>query len=225
MRAVIMAGGRGLRLHPLTKSTCKPMLHVKHKPILQTIVEGMADQGISKITMVVNYKRDLIQGYFQSGEKFGIEIEYLIEDEPMGTAGSLRSIDMECPFIVSNADVISDIDYFHMVDHHYRYNTPKITIAAALHQQQIRFGVIERKENLLSSIQEKPICSWEVNAGVYIVDPECISLIPPHQRFDMTELIGACLKRDPESVGVYTLNGYWVDIGTFEDLSSANTCT
>lgn len=223
MRAVIMAGGRGLRLHPLTAKTCKPMLHVNQKPMLQTIIEAMVEQCISRITIIVNYKADLIVNHFGNGSAYGIEIDYIRETDPRGTAGSLRAVRHDgAAFVVSNADVLCGIQYYDLLEHHFKCGNPMITVTAALHQQQLRYGVLDCDGAALVGIREKPIESWNVNGGVYIINPECLELIPKSGQFDMTDLINECLANDAGSVGVYMLNSCWFDIGTFEDLSRAN---
>lgn len=218
-----MAGGRGLRLHPLTDHNPKPLLRVGSKPMLQIILENMSEQCVSRATLILNYKSNLIQEYFGNGTIVNIPVSYIVEKEPLGTAGSLRNfVAAEDPFLLSNADVISDVQYFDMLAKHFEMGNPMITCGVALHQQQIRFGVMDILDDRLNRMREKPIESWYINAGIYIINPRCLKLIPPDGPFSMAELIDACLTEDGTSVGVYPITGSWIDVGTFEDLSRAN---
>lgn len=223
MRAILMAGGRGLRLHPLTEHCPKPMLHIGGKPIVQTILEKLVDSGVSDVVIILHYKADLIRRYFGDGQNFGCRIEYLVEDGPQGTAGSLRDL---CSFagsgaILSNADVVADVNYRDLITKH-EYSGNALTVVSALWHQQLPYGVVSYTQGILTGIQEKPIHSYAVNSGIYAISKEACELVPARP-FDMDELIANLLRHRPASVGVYELEGFWSDVGTFEDLSRATT--
>lgn len=218
-----MAGGRGLRLHPLTEHCPKPMLHVGGKPIIQSILEKMVSSGVSDVVIILHYKADLIRRYFGDGQNFGCRIEYLVEDSPQGTAGSLRDLGSFAGSgaILSNADVVADVDYRDLITKH-KNGGNALTVVSALWHQQLPYGVVSYTQGILTAIREKPIHSFAVNSGVYAISKEASDLIPDRP-FDMDELIGSLLSSRPASVGVYELEGFWSDVGTFEDLSRATT--
>jgi len=217
-RVLIMAGGRGLRLHPLTETRPKQMLRVGSKPILRSIVDGFVEQGFPEIWLALRYKAEMIQSYFGDGAAIGARIQYLIEDEPLGTAGALNLLPPGGRTIVSNADVMTRVDYRDLVCRH-RESGCFATICTALHQQQIHFGVVETsKEGLLTGIREKPIESFQVNAGIYVIDAAAIRYAPQYGPFMMTDLLCAL---PSGSVNVYPIESFWLDIGRFEDLGRA----
>lgn len=216
-----MAGGRGLRLHPITEHTPKPLIKVGSKPILQQVIESFVKQGFRKIWISVNYKAELIKNYFGSGAEFGATIRYIDETEPMGTGGALhKAPKWDKPFIVCNADVKADVNYSALMEFHARSNCV-ITVCAALHQQQIQFGVITQQEDRLIEIREKPIENFAVNAGIYVLEPKAHDYLP-NGAFGMPDLVHAIPFDGARSqVAVYSLDGYWIDIGNFEDLGRA----
>ena len=215
-RVVIMAGGRGTRLHPLTEHTPKPLVRVGRKPMLQTIIEQFAAQGFVRFTLCVNYKAELIEEWFGDGAKMGVSIDYSRETEPLGTAGGLRLIDRpERRFIVANADVLAQIDYNDLLAHHDGRNAIA-TMCLAYHQHQVPYGVAHTEGGFVARISEKPIESWLVNAGIYVCEPRLIDEIPLG-RCDMTDLLG----KAGGFVSAYEMDGYWHDIGTFQSLEQA----
>jgi NDP-sugar pyrophosphorylase family protein len=216
IHVVLMAGGLGTRLHPLTLHAPKPLLNVGGKPILQTIVERFAAQGFRRFTMAVNYKRELIEGYFQNGTRFGVKIDYVRETEPLGTGGALRLIKPPTgPFIVANADVLTDLKYGPLMEFHARSNC-QATLCLALHQYQCPYGVAEAQDERLVNVREKPIFSYPVNAGIYVLNPSALE-IAPHGRFDMPDLIE---KLRPD-VAAFGIEDFWEDVGNFEALERA----
>lgn len=215
---LIMAGGRGLRLHPLTLKTPKPLLKVGSKPILRTIVDSFVAQGFHNIWLALNYKAELIREYFGDGEKIGCSISYIIEDEPLGTAGALRLLPPHYErVIVSNADVLTQIDYRDMLAQHERSGCIA-TVATALHQQQVHFGVVDTSGGRMLAIREKPIESFQVNSGIYVIDRAALGYAPPSGPLLMTDLLAAL---PAASVAVYEIESYWLDLGRFEDLGRA----
>ena len=214
-----MAGGRGLRLHPLTEKSPKPLLHVGGKPILEQIIDGFAAQGFRKFWLCVNYKAELIEAHFGNGEGRNIKIKYIHESEPLGTGGALRLLPpFEVPFIVCNADVLTKVSYGHLMEHHARANA-QATVCLALHQYQVPYGVAEfngADAESLIGISEKPVLSALVNAGIYVLEPKALEHAP-EDAFDMPDLIGKL-----DRLAHYPIEGYWVDVGRFEDLARAN---
>ena len=213
---VLMAGGRGLRLHPLTEHAPKPMLKVGGRPILEQIIDGFATQGFRQLWLCVNYKAELIVKHFGDGTSRGIKIKYVHETEPLGTAGALRLLPpFDRPFIVSNADVLTRIKYGDLMEFHARSNAD-LTMCLGLYQYQVPYGVAEIEDDRLTDLREKPIESWPVNAGIYVVEPRAIENAP-EGRFDMTDVIARL-----RNVATYQIEGFWVDIGAFQDLATAN---
>ena len=212
---VIMCGGRGLRLHPLTEKTPKPLLRVGTHPILETIVTGFAEQGFKRLWLAVNYHADLIEGYFGNGQGRGVKIRYLHEREPLGTAGALALLPgFDVPFIVSNADVLTKVSYGHLMEAHARSGA-LATVCTALHQQQIPYGVVSNGDAGFN-IREKPIENFQVNAGIYVIEPEALEQLPKG-RFDMPELLLSL-----EKVNIFPIEDFWYDIGGFEEYARAN---
>ena len=212
----IMAGGRGLRLHPLTEHKPKPLLKVGGRPILEQIIDGFAGQGFKKFYLCVNYKADLIINHFGDGAAKGVKIRYVHETEPMGTAGALTLLPkMDVPIIVSNADVLAKIQYTNLMEFHARSNAD-ITVCLGLYQYQVPYGVASLDGDRITEIQEKPIENWAVNGGIYVIEPRAIAKMKPGH-CDMTDLIAAC-----ENIAAYQIEGYWTDVGQWQDLAAAN---
>ena len=209
-----MAGGRGERLRPLTDHEPKPMLRIGRKPMLECVMDRFIDQGFREFHISVHYRADLIEGYFGSGEKWGVSINYLREHDPLGTAGALGLLPPQSdPFIVANADVMADIDYQALLAAHDTSGC-LATMCLSLYQHQVPYGVVLTDGGLISGIREKPIESWAVNAGVYAISPGALGHLGTG-RVDMPDF----LSRFP--VNTYQLDGYWSDVGRFEDYTRA----
>lgn len=216
---VLMAGGRGLRLHPLTEKTPKPMLHVGEKPILQQIVEGFQEQGFDRFVFCVGYRAEVIRSYFGDGARFGCEIAYIQDPagQPTGTAGALRHLGLAAddPIIVQNADILTTVDYGELLRFH-SGRTADATICAANHMYQVPYGVLNIEGDYLASTpDEKPIKSWPVNAGIYVLNASVLGMIPEGPS-DMPDLIDRL-----KTVAVYQIRNHWTDVGTFESLERA----
>ena len=220
--AVIMAGGKGSRLQPLTSETPKPMLKIGNKPILQMIIEQLSASGIRKILLSLNYKSDQIVHYFGDGSNYGIHIEYLHEDNPMGTAGCLSLITQQInyPFLVMNADILTDLNFNNFLDFH-KKSENIATMCVVEHAIKIPFGVIRVNDSLICDIIEKPIEKHLINAGIYILNPDVISFVPKGQCIDMTSLFQILMAND-KRVGVFKLDDYWTDIGRLEEYEREN---
>ena len=220
---VIMAGGLGTRLGELTKDIPKPMLNVGSQPMLLHLVELFREQGFRQFIFCVNYKKNVITDYFSNGSKFGVEIEYVTENTRMGTAGALSLIEKEIdkPFFVINADILTNLDFTSFLSFHKKQDC-LATMCVRSYQFQVPYGVINsNEEQSLLSIEEKPNVSFDVNAGIYLLDPKVLSYIPRNQFFDMPSLFEMLVK-DNMPTKVYPVQDYWLDIGRKEDLAQAN---
>jgi len=220
---VLMVGGLGSRLRPLTDNTPKPMLNVGGIPILQTIVKGFIDSGFINITMCLGYKSNVIKDYFKDGADFGANIEYVVEEKRMGTAGALTLLGKKLnkPFFVMNGDLLTNIDYVKMLDFHESHDS-KATMCVRAYDVQVPYGVVNVINEDIISIEEKPVHNFFVNAGMYLLDPECVDLIPIDEFYDMPSLFEKMIL-DNKKITSFPLTGYWLDIGRFSDYEKANS--
>lgn len=219
---VLMAGGLGTRLRPLTDNIPKPLLQVGDKPILEIIVEQFKGYGFYKFILCVNYKAKKIENYFGNGEKWGVEISYIKEKKHLGTAGALSLIkkDFQEPLLVMNGDLLTKLNFESMLRYHQEGGF-LITIGSREYTYQIPYGVIDIKENRVVGLVEKPVYTIFVNAGIYVLNPELLKLIPYNEYYDMTDLINQLIARG-EPVGGFPIREYWLDIGQYEDYKRAN---
>ena len=214
---VIMAGGVGSRLKPLTNSVPKPMLRVNNQPILEKILLKAKSQGLSKFIVTINYLAEQIENYFKDGSNLDIEITYLKENLPLGTAGSLKMIKFtdDLPILLTNGDVVTETNYVELLNFH-SDNKFDLTIAVKSHEWNNPYGVVETNGLKITNYIEKPSNVTLVNAGIYCLNPKVIDLIDPDRQFDMSELIVKCLNAKL-SVGAFVLYESWIDIGRQED--------
>lgn len=215
---VLMLGGLGSRLMPLTESIPKPMIEVGGKPVLETIIENFRAQGFGNFYFSVNYKSEVIKEHFRDGEDFGVNINYLDEEKRMGTAGALSLIPQrpKGPLIIMNGDILTNSNFRHLVCFH-RQNHASATMCVREYQQQVPYGVVKTSGTKLDSIVEKPSQTYFVNAGIYVLDPEVLDYVPHNQYFDMPDLFTAMEKDGREST-VFPIREYWLDIGNLNDL-------
>ena len=220
-KVVIMAGGRGMRLRPLTKNIPKPMLKVGNKPILQIIIEKFKKSGYKNFVICVNYKSKIIKDFFSDGTKFGVKIEYVDEKRRMGTAGalSLFKLKPKKPFFVINGDLLTNLDFEKLIDFHYEHNS-KATMCVSEYNIESPYGEVKLDVENIINIAEKPIHKFFVNAGVYVLDPSCIDLVPK-KFYDMTSLFKKIII-DKNKVISFPIGEYWLDIGRFNDYKKAN---
>jgi len=220
---IIMAGGLGRRLGDLTKVTPKPMLQVGDRPMLRHLVEQFRDQGFRHFIFCLNYKKEIIRDYFGSGEKLGINIQYVIEKKRLGTAGALSLLPSEIstPFFVVNADVLTNIDLNKLLDFHIEKGNVA-TMCVQQFEQKIPYGVIisDENENILD-IKEKPTSTFNVNAGIYVLNPEALHSVPNNTFFDMPTLFQKLIVQS-QPCRVFNLQDYWLDIGQKDELNQAN---
>lgn len=220
-KVVIMAGGRGMRLRPLTKNIPKPMLKVGNKPILQIIIEKFKKSGYKNFVICVNYKSKMIKDFFGEGSKFGVKIEYIDEKKRMGTAGalSLFKLKPKKPFFVINGDLLTNLDFEKLIDFHHDHNS-KATMCISEYNIKSPYGEVKLDVENIITIAEKPIHKFFVNAGVYVLDPSCIDLVPK-KFYDMTSLFKKIIINKSKVVS-FPIGEYWLDIGRFNDYKKAN---
>lgn len=219
---VVMAGGLGSRLQELTEDTPKPMLPVGGRPILDTILQGLMDQGFSRFYLAVNFKADVIESYFGDGSEMGARIEYLREEQRMGTAGALSLLPErpERPVLLTNADLLTKVDCAGLMDAHHATGAAA-TMAVREYEMRVPFGVVVEEQGVITEIREKPVIRSIVNAGIYVLSPEVLDLVPGGSYLDVPSLferaMGAGLVARSHRV-----DGYWMDIGRIHDFSRAN---
>lgn len=218
---ILMAGGEGTRLRPLTEACPKPLLRIGNKPILENIIENFAKQGFRYFFISVNYLAGEIKKHFGDGRSLGVDITYLHEKNKLGTAGSLSilpSIPKE-PLIVMNGDLLTTVRFDHLLNHHIDQKA-MATMAVREFEYQIPYGVVETKDKQLIRIDEKPIKKHYVNAGIYVLSPEVIHSIPKEEYIDMTTLFEHVLTTST-NVSTYPLQEYWLDIGRIDEFERA----
>jgi len=220
---VIQAGGFGTRLRPLTDNMPKPLLKIGEKPVLEHIIDGFIYFGFRKFIITLNYKGEMIKEYFGDGEKYGIRIEYITEEVPLGTAGSLSLcediIDSE-DIIMVNGDILTGLDYEEFLNFHKNGNND-ITVGAREYKVQIPYGVIETEGLIIKNIEEKPKFDFYINSGIYALKKNIISLIQNGEKIHMTEVIERADNVNNKRM-VYPIKEYWTDIGRMEDFEKAN---
>lgn len=221
-KVILMVGGLGTRLRPLTDETPKPMLKVGNKPILHTIIEKFASYGFSNITLCVNYKSEVIKNYFQDGSKFGVNIEYIHEKKRMGTAGALSLLmnKPEEPFFVMNGDLLTNVNFEHLLDYH-EQNNSVATMCVREYDFQVPYGVVSIDNSKIVSIDEKPVHNFFVSAGIYILSPELLNEIPNNKFYDMPTLFESMIAKS-KNVLSFPIREYWLDIGRIEEFEKAN---
>jgi len=224
VRAVVMAGGFGTRLRPLTAITPKPMLNVDGKPLLERIIGQLHSAGIRRVNVTTHHQADKIVEHFGSGDAFGVELEYVNEEEPLGTAGSLSLIDgADETVLVMNGDILTNMDFGAMLDFH-RAHRAALTVAVRQYDVEVPYGVVECDGAKVRKLREKPNMSFFINAGIYLVEPGARELIPERKHFDMTDLIEALISSGKEVIS-FPIREYWLDIGQHEDYLRAQSDT
>ncbi|TGM53971.1 CBS domain-containing protein [Leptospira biflexa] len=219
---LIMAGGRGKRLMPHTENCPKPLLNVGGKPMLEHIIERAKAEGFHKFLIAVHYLGYMIEEYFGNGSKLGIEIEYIREEEALGTAGALSLIQEPptLPFIVTNGDVLTDIRYGEFLDFHVHHGATA-TMAVRLHEWQHPFGVVRTKGVEIVGFEEKPIYRSHVNAGIYTLNSNVLSYLKPKVQCDMPTLFSRISDVGLRTI-VYPMHEPWIDVGRPDDLQKVN---
>jgi NDP-mannose synthase len=217
MRAVILAGGQGTRLHPYTMVLPKPLVPVGERPVLELIIHRLADCGFVQVDLCIGHLGELIMAYFADGSRIpdGMSLTYHREDEPLGTAGALRTIgDLEDTFLVMNGDIVTDLDFGALVRFHQEQQAA-LTIATMAKEVPISLGVVEHDGLRTKGYVEKPTLSFDVSMGVYAYEPRVLELMPSGH-FDFPDVVHLLLEQG-EPVMSYPFTGTWFDIGTQSD--------
>jgi len=218
----IMAGGFGKRLRPLTDKTPKPLLDVGSKPILETILHQLIEAGFNDFYISTYYRAKMVKQYFGDGSKWGISIQYLEEKKPLGTAGSLGLLPknkIKLPFIMMNGDVLTKINFKTLLDFHIE-NKSFATMCVREYTYQVPFGVVEIDKQFITSIVEKPIQRFFVNAGIYVFEPSLIDEVDGINYLDMPELLEQLIKNDKQ-ISTFPVHEYWSDIGQIKEYEKA----
>jgi len=218
---VIMAGGLGSRLGELTENIPKPLLMIGEKPILETILENLINSGFENFYFSVNYKSKMIMDYFGDGSKWNCKIKYLQEDKKLGTAGGLSLLKEKpsAPILLMNGDVLTNIDFQSLFDFHLKKEADA-TICVKEYDIQVPYGVVDVKNDFVQKIEEKPVHTFFINAGIYVLSPNLLEEIPKDQYFDITELFHKILTTKKIIAG-FPIREYWMDIGQKKDYEKA----
>lgn len=224
-RALIMAGGKGTRLGKLTQSIPKPMIKVAGRPILERLILHLVGHGIRSIYVSVNHLSHVIEDYFGDGSKWGCEIIYLRETTPLGSGGALSLINeaLTEPLILMNGDLLLEMDISEMIRLHDENNF-YLTVGVHSYAHEVPYGCIEIKNNRVVTLEEKPLITKTVNAGVYILSPEAVNSVPKNTYYPATAIIEEALDFE-KHCGAYRLDGDWIDIGEPDQLRKARGAT
>ena len=221
---MLMAGGFGKRLHSLTKHKPKPLLNIGKSPILETILEQFIKAGFSNFFITLHYKADMIKNFFGNGDKWGVKIEYIYENKPLGTAGSLgllpKNLD-NLPIIVMNGDVLTTIPFEKLLDFHSEQGG-QATVCVREYDFQVPFGVVATEGSKVMKIEEKPVHSFFVSAGIYVLDPSIIKNIEPDVYIDMPHFLTDLIESGSE-LSAFPIHEYWMDIGREDDFYQAQS--
>ena len=220
IQAVVMAGGAGTRLRPLTEDVPKPMVNLGGRPMLERSIEQLRESGISRVMVTTHYKGELISDHFGDGDGFGVKIDYVQEDKPMGTAGALSQLEpSDKPLLVMNGDILTRVDFRAMLDFHVDHNAD-MSVAVRTHEFIVPYGVMEIENERIIKVTEKPTINHFINAGIYLLNPDIARLVPESGYYDMTELINH-LVAEGKKVISFPIREYWLDIGQHSDYEQA----
>ncbi|MDP2599159.1 MAG: nucleotidyltransferase family protein, partial [Deltaproteobacteria bacterium] len=220
LHAVVMAGGLGTRLMPLTEHTPKPMLRVGEKPLLEIIVDQLRQAGIQKVNVTTHHHSEKIKEHFGNGYNFGVDISYVSEERPLGTAGALSLLEQSGQtMLIINGDILTDVDFRAMHNFHKEHDAD-LTVAVRSYEMEVPYGVIESNGVVVREVREKPRISWMVNAGIYLLEPHVQRLVPTGQSFNMTDLIQQLLEENLNVIS-FPIHEYWLDIGAHAEYKKA----
>jgi len=219
---VLMAGGLGQRLRPLTEDCPKPLLTVGGKPLLETILDQFVEYGFERFYISVNYKAEMVESHFGDGSKHDVEIRYLREQEQLGTAGAvgLMPEKPDSPVFVMNGDLLTRVDFPGMLKFHKEQNA-RATMAVRSFDIQVPYGVVNVENHQITHLEEKPTHQFFVNAGIYVLDPDIAASIPKNEFLDMPTLFGQ-LMEEGQTTAAFPIHEYWMDIGRKQDFDQAN---
>jgi dTDP-glucose pyrophosphorylase/CBS domain-containing protein len=222
LRAVVMAGGFGTRLRPLTEDLPKPMLPLGSRPLLELIVEQLRDAGIKRLNVATHYKSDVISEHFKDGQDFGVDIRYVKEDQPLGTVGALSLLEeSDEPLLVINGDILTRVDFRAMHSFHREHNAD-LTVAVRQYEMRVPYGVVDTDGVAVRGISEKPLLKQFINAGIYLLSPTVKSMIPNGQPYDIPDLIQLLLS-EGRTVVSFPIREYWLDIGEADQYDQAQS--
>jgi NDP-sugar pyrophosphorylase family protein len=219
----LMAGGLGTRLRPMTNDCPKPMLPVGGKPLLESILESFISAGFHRFCISVHYLAERIRAHFGEGQRWGVDIQYVEETNPLGTGGALGLLPDtgKQPVLMMNSDVLTRVDFNSLLGFHSDHQAA-LTLCVREYDLQVPFGVVEGEGSMVSAIVEKPSHRFFVNAGIYVISPEVVDLCRPPRRLDMPDLVQALLA-DKRRVAMFPIHEYWLDVGRLEDFERAQT--
>lgn len=220
--AVVMVGGRGERLRPLTDNVPKPLLEIGGRPIVERILERLGAAGITDVWLTVNYLAAAFEERIGDGSRLGLNVRYVHEQEPLGTAGALGLLPRDSvtgPVVVTNGDLVTDLDFAELLRDHTAQGA-SLTVCGIEHDTQVLYGVLRTegagRDERLRGIEEKPFRTDLVNAGMYVVEPDLLDLVPAGRPFGMPDLIDRALEGE-RPVGVHRITGHWYDIGSHDE--------
>ena len=223
MRAVILAGGKGVRLKPYTTFIPKPLVPIGNEmPVLEIIIRQLAANGFDHITITVNHLANIIMAFFEDGAKWGVKIDYSLEEKPLSTIGPLTLIkDLPDDFLVMNGDVLSDINYREFYDYHIQKKN-EVTVSAFKRQSKIDYGVLRYNENnIITGFDEKPVYNFDVSMGIYCINRSVTEHIPQNTKYGFDDLMIDGIK-NKANYEVKPYDGFWIDIGRPEDYDFCN---
>lgn len=220
-RAVILAGGKGTRLAPYTTILPKPLMPLGEYPILEILIRQLRYYGITQITVAAGYLSHLIRAYFEDGTRFGVHIDYSLEETPLGTAGPISLIsDLDQTFLVMNGDLLTTLDYRKLIEHH-RKSEALLTIPLHTVEYQLPLGYVEcNGENVITNYVEKPTHRYAVSMGLYVLEPAVLEYLEPNQYLDIPELVARLIENREPVIG-YPTDAFWLDIGRQEEYQRA----
>lgn len=218
---VVLAGGTGTRLRPYTTVLPKPLMPVGDMPVLEILLRRLAAAGLTRVNLAVGHLAELIEAYFGDGSRFGVELVYWREDEPLGTAGPIAEMGLEGErVLVMNGDLLTTLDFTPLLAEH-GSSGAATTIAVLERKVPIDFGVVRLDGDTVAGFEEKPVLSYNVSMGVYVFERRVVELIPDGRRYDFPDLLGAVLEHG-WPVHAYRFGDFWLDIGRPEDYELAN---
>ena len=220
----ILAGGFGRRLHPLTDSCPKPMLRVGDRPILETVLRSFIDAGFMNFYFATHFMPDKIKSHFGNGEKWGVTINYICEESPLGTGGALGLLSdnpPDKPMVVMNGDILTKVDFNRLLEFH-EDNGADATMCVREHNYQVPFGVVDGSDGRIVRMVEKPTYQHFINAGIYVVNGEIVRGVPKNKRIDMPTLLELEIEKQ-RRVLMFPIHEYWLDVGRMNDFNKAQT--
>jgi len=218
----LMAGGFGTRLYPLTREKPKPLLRVGSKPILESILNQFIKSGFKNFYISTHYKAEMVREYFGDGSAWGVNIAYVHENKPLGTAGALGLLPKEMPklpILMMNGDLVTNVNFENLLEFHYEQKG-LATMCVREYDIQVPYGVVEMNEHRITSIIEKPLHKFFVNAGIYVLEPELVQQVSAHGYLDMPTLLEKQIE-DGEQINSFPVHENWIDIGRIEEYERA----